>query len=73
MTFQRNLHNIDIAIRLILGIALIYIGFIDTSIVANGIIRILLGVFGIVNIIAALMRHCPVYNLAGLSTFRKRD
>lgn len=73
MAFQRNLHNIDIAIRLILGIALIYIGFIDTSIVANGIIRILLGVFGIVNIIAALMRHCPVYNLAGLSTFHQRD
>lgn len=73
MTFQRNLHNIDIAIRLILGIALIYIGFIDTSIVANGIIRILLGVFGIVNIIAALMRHCPVYKLAGLSTFHQRD
>lgn len=73
MAFQRNLHYIDITIRLILGITLIYIGFLDTSIVANGIIRILLGVFGIVNIIAALMRYCPVYKLAGLSTFHKRD
>ena len=69
---KRNLHNIDMAVRLIIGVALIYVGFIDTSYIANSTIRILLGVFGAVNIVAVLMRSCPVYALAGISTFREK-
>lgn len=72
MAIKRNLHTIDMIIRLIIGVALVYVGFIDTSYIANGTVRILLGIFGAVNIIAGLVRSCPVYALAGISTYRKK-
>jgi len=72
MALKRNLHNIDIVVRIVIGVALIYIGFIDTSYIANSTIRILLGAFGAINIVAALMRSCPIYALAGISTFREK-
>lgn len=73
MALKRNLHNIDIVVRIIIGIALIYVGFIDTSYIANNTIRILLGVFGAINIVAALMKSCPIYAIAGISTFRGKS
>lgn len=72
MAIKRNLHWIDIIVRLVIGGALVYIGFIDTSYIANGTVRILIGVFGAVNIIAGLVRSCPVYALAGISTYREK-
>lgn len=73
MAIKRNLHNLDMTIRLVIGVTLIYVGFIDTSYIANGTVRILLGVFGAVNIGAALLRSCPVYALAGISTHREQN
>ena len=69
MTLTRNLHYIDVVARLILGVGFTYIGFIDTSIILNDIVRIMVGIFGLVNIFAGLTRHCPVYSLAGVNTF----
>lgn len=71
MAIKRNLHNIDITVRIIVGTALVYICFIDTNYISNDIVRWLLGTFGVVNIIAAALRSCPIYALAGISTFRK--
>ena len=70
---KRNLHIIDIIVRIIIGLGLIYVGFIDTHYITNSTVRILLGVFGAVNIVAALMRSCPIYALAGISTYRKES
>ena len=67
--FKPNLHNLDRLIRVIIGIACIYVGFVNTSIISNSLISILVGVFGVVNIIAAAMAHCPIYHLAGISTY----
>jgi len=69
---KRNLHNIDIAIRIIIGATLVYVAFIDTGHIHNNTIRILLGIFGAINIVVALMRSCPMYTLAGLSTFNEK-
>ncbi len=71
MAIKRNLHNIDIAIRILIGIALIYFGFVDTSYISNDMTRWLLGVFGIVNFLAAVLRSCPIYALAGINTYQK--
>ena len=70
MKFQRNLHNLDRLVRIIIGFACIYLGFVDTSIISNSLVSTLVGIFGVVNVIAAAISHCPIYNLAGLSTFR---
>jgi len=71
MVIKRNLHNIDITVRVLSGFALIYISFIDTSHISNDMARWLLGIFGIVNLLAAALRSCPIYALAGISTYRK--
>jgi len=73
MIIKRNLHSIDILIRALTGAALVYVGFIDMTYVDNDVVRWLLAAFGIVNLFAAGMRTCPVYALAGISTFPNND
>lgn len=70
---KRNLHIIDIIIRVLIGLSCVYIGFIDKGLIANQVAGILVGIFGIVNLIAASMRHCPIYALVGLSTYRDNE
>ena len=72
MALNRNLHAIDITIRTVIGAALIYICFVDTNYITNDIVRWLLGIFGVVNLLAGVLRFCPVYALAGISTFRQQ-
>lgn len=71
MAIKRNLHNIDIVVRALIGAALVYICFIDTTYIANDVVRWLLGIFGVINLFAAVLRSCPIYALAGISTYRK--
>lgn len=71
MAIKRNLHNVDITVRTLIGAALVYVCFIDTTYIANDVVRWLLGSFGVVNLFAAVVRSCPIYALAGISTFRK--
>lgn len=71
MSFKPNLSTTDRIIRTLVGIGCIYVGFIDQNIITNNIISILVGIFGIVNIVAAVISHCPVYGLAGFSTCAK--
>lgn len=66
--FKPNLHYLDRLVRVVIGIACIYVGFVDTSIISNSLISTLVGIFGIINLIAAAMAHCPIYHLVGIST-----
>ena len=70
MRIERNMHYIDQAIRVILGIALVYYGFFDRSLVSDPLFGTLLGIFGVINLISAGMAMCPVYMLAGISTYK---
>ena len=65
---KKNLHKIDQSIRFIVAAVCIYIGFFDSSIIQEPLLAIALGVFGVINLIAASMRFCPFYHLAGIST-----
>lgn len=71
MSKEPNLHNIDRIMRLIIGVGCIYIGFIDMSLIANRMVALLVGVFGIANAWAFATRRCPVYTVAGFSTATK--
>ncbi len=70
MEKSRNMHTIDRYVRLTIGITCIYIGFIDTSLIANRIVAALIGVFGMTNLWAFFTARCPVYTMAGFSTLR---
>jgi len=68
---SKNMHNIDRALRLALGLILIWIGFIDQGLISNQLISIAIGLFGVVNVVSAGAAFCPVYFMAGFSTRRE--
>jgi len=73
MSLRRNMAVVDQLFRMTLGVALIYVGFVDTSLISNQLVNYLLGTFGSVNIASALLAHCPLYALANLSTYREKQ
>ena len=71
MSKEPNLHAIDRAVRLIIGIGCAYIGFMDASLIANRMVAVIVGIFGIANLWAFATRRCPIYTVAGFSTVAK--
>ena len=68
MNIKRNMNRIDQMARLVVGLASIYFGFIDNSFIAEPVIAICLGIFGIINLFSVATLHCPVYHMAGINT-----
>lgn len=67
----RNLINMgttDRALRLTVGIVLVYFGLITQSLTDSALINLVSGIFGLTNIISAAIRVCPAYLASGLST-----
>lgn len=64
----RNMHAIDSAARFVVGLALIWVGFVDQNLLHNALLGWALGAFGVLNLGSALMRFCPIYAIAGFST-----
>jgi len=70
MNISKNMCLIDRGMRTGLSIFLIYIGFVNTGLVANTALNILLGGFGVLNLLSAVCGWCPVYWLANFNTCR---
>lgn len=66
----RNMSKLDSFIRILIGVALIWLGFISEGIILNSLLANVVGVFGVLNIVASSVRICPVYAIARLSTVR---
>ena len=75
MLFQHNMCTIDRILRVSVGIALLYVGFIDPDILGfeSTLVSIVIGVIGLMNIGSAFMGHCPVYKIANLSSLGKQE
>ena len=65
-----NMHVIDRVLRLVIGIACLYVGFVDWGLIPNAVISVLVGIFGLLNLGSAAVGHCPVYRLGGIRTNR---
>lgn len=70
MKIQMNMSKLDRSVRITGSALLIYIGFVNPGLVSNHVINILLGCFGLLNLISAMIGFCPLYHLANLSTHR---
>ena len=68
MAFRRNLSRLDQVLRIGVGMLLVYLGFIDTSLIGDTYLAMAAGIFGLVNVVVGLIGNCPVYRLAGIST-----
>ena len=65
---DKNMGMIDRIIRITGGATLVYIGFFDTSIIANSVANLLLGVIGVANIFFSGIAYCPLYSIADFDT-----
>ena len=70
MKLKVNMGIIDRSFRLLVGIILIYIGFVNQELVSSEILRYILGLIGVINIISSLAGICPIYMLANINTCR---
>lgn len=68
---KRNMGMIDRLIRVATGLVMMYVGFIDQSIIGNSTINIIVGIFGIISIVFAYMAFCPIYTFGNISTIKK--
>ena len=68
MAIPHNVGMVDRVIRLLSGIALIYIGFVDSIIIPDAIFSTMVGAYGVVNIVTAAASWCPLYQLISLDT-----
>lgn len=60
--------TIDRLIRTVTGLAMMYFGFIDQSLIGNTTIAVIVGIFGIISIAFAYIAFCPIYTLGNVST-----
>lgn len=70
---QPNVGRLDQILRIGIGLILVWVGFFDPGLIGGGLIAGLVGLFGLLNILAAVLRVCPFYNLAGINTNNSDD
>lgn len=68
MPFKANVGKIDRVLRVLVGGLFIYLGFFAGDIIANQMLRYILGGLGIINVATALIGFCPIYTLANINT-----
>lgn len=71
--WQPNVGRLDQILRIGIGLVLIWVGFIDDTLIRDRLIATLIGVFGTLNLLAALLRVCPIYTVAGINTDKQDD
>ncbi len=70
---KRNLNAIDRSIRTVVALNCIYFGFIDSSFIGDLFLARAIGVFGVINLIAAAIGSCPIYGAAGISSYKPKE
>ncbi len=65
---EKNVGTVDMMIRLVIAIALGYIGFVQNSIVTAGTSQTIIKFVAFLPLLTGLARFCPLYKLIGLST-----
>jgi hypothetical protein len=68
MRLKCNIGRLDQVLRIMTGLVLIYVGFLNSSIINDTLINNVLGIFGVINIAVGFIRICPVYYVANIST-----
>ena len=64
---MRNEGTVDRVIRVIVGIVLLYVGFVDKQWV-TGTASIIIGIVGLIPLITGIVGFCPLYRVLGIRT-----
>ncbi|MDH5764788.1 MAG: DUF2892 domain-containing protein [Gammaproteobacteria bacterium] len=65
---KKNIGTTDQVIRIIISLLLIYIGFIDESIIGDSLSSMVLGILGCMSLMVAIIRICPLYTVCNINT-----
>lgn len=68
MKIECNLGILDRVLRCGISAGMIYFGFFSISLVTDHLAGLVLGIFGVANLVVALVGYCPLYRLIGFST-----
>ncbi|VAW76038.1 hypothetical protein MNBD_GAMMA15-2102 [hydrothermal vent metagenome] len=68
MKFEKNIGILDMVLRIGISAGIIYVGFIDLTIIPDEFSSMVIGTIGVLNLISALFRYCPFYALTGINT-----
>ena len=68
LSFRRNIGRLDQIIRTGISLLLIYIGFIEISILDDALSSMILGIIGCVSLLFAIIGICPLYSACGINT-----
>lgn len=73
LAIKKNMGPIDRAIRILTGLVMMYLGFVDQAIIDDDAINIIVGIFGVISIAFAYISFCPIYTLGNISTLKNKE
>ena len=73
LLISKNIGRIDQLIRLGISLSMIYFGFFDLSLIQDKFSATIVGIFGSMNLIVALIQFCPLYAVVGINTYCKAN
>lgn len=65
---RTNIGRFDQFLRIGISAGLIYIGFINRTLIDDEFSSNIIGTLGVINLVIALIRFCPLYVVAGINT-----
>ncbi|GGF55494.1 YgaP family membrane protein [Alteromonas lipolytica] len=68
MAIKSNLSTAVRLVRGVIGICVMAFVLFNGDLIDDAFIEILLGIFGLLNLISLVSGWCPVYHLAGINT-----
>jgi len=71
LALTKNIGRIDQLIRLGISLSMIYFGFFDLSLIQDEFSATIVGIFGSMNLIVALIQFCPLYAVVGINSHCK--
>lgn len=69
----KNIGRLDQVIRILISLILIYIGFINKQMINDPFSSNIIGSIGILSLVVAVVRICPLYILAGINTCKNKE
>ncbi len=70
---KANVGRLDQILRIGVSLIFIYIGFIDEGFIHDPLSSNIIGTFGIVFLIVAIARFCPLYVITDIDTCHKKN
>ncbi len=64
----KNIGRFDQVLRVGISLGLVYVGLIDESFIQDPLSSYIIGAIGVVNIVIAIARFCPLYVVAHINT-----